>query len=1322
MESSIEKLPHVTISGGLLSHESMVRLMEIPDKTDTMKLSSYIDGKSARQLEGEIHELWEWAKERWDEFSNDFDEWDLTRQRSYWSLEFLRRLGFNPVYQRKNERLGKSADASLSFHISHRGWRDKDKSAPRLHVIKSTNDFDHRVDSNRATGSPHESLQKLLVLNEKVRWGILFNGKTIRLLREYYHIYTRGYVEFDLENIISDRRYDEFKMMYQVLHASRFRADESEKTPLDNFFEKSAAAGVKIGQLLRGNVHKAIEVLGNALLGDRLSAEWKDCPEKVEEFYAQILRIIYRIVFILYAEQRGMLPGADSFYGTEYSLTRLRREAESPIYADSEVDLWIGLQKTFKIVREGIPSLNVTGFDGDLFDPQFTRVIDELSCKNEDLLLAIRLLTTTEQKGVRQRISFLDLDVEEMGAVYESLLDYKPRIVQKAINVNGCFYREGQFALLPQSVERKSTGSYYTHKSLVSLLVQSALAPVLENRLKVIEGRYKSKGKKRQQAKMDALLNLNVCDPACGSGAFLLAAMDFLGLELARINTGFVNPSEQKIRIARREVLQRCIYGVDKNPLAVELTKMSLWLHAFVRDLPLNFLNHHIKVGDSLVGATESSIESGIPPKAFVALRGQKSTGIPSEDMKAQRLIRKHLKLQEASGSQTVLIEHEMRSERPRIADQLARLESLPETSIDEVSSKARSYLVIASNPAHFKEVLVYNIWTSAFFWPLDKGSERLFPTNGALRTAVFGDVDRELERRVSDLASRLRFFHWRLEFPDVFAGAVGGFDCILTNPPWETLQMKENEFFAGLALSIEKAATQAQRRKEILRLGTTDSVLHDKYVTEWKSLKRFDSFLRESGLYGLSARGTINTYALFVERFWSLLSRDGLLGMIVPSAVATSYYMQDMFREMVKREALVSLFDFENKKALFDIHRMFRFCLLTLSGRQFTRKSIPMAFYCHDPEEIQEDLMAASLLSSSSESVGPSGSTGRVVRLASEDFELMNPNTLTCPLLRSSRDYEITHRIYKRVPILIKRDSVSGEVRNNSWRISFQRNFDMSGDSRHFHDVRETDGTPLDDRVEGSQWMVDGEKYVPLYEGKMIWFYDHRYNSVQETSGQQGTGRATTESEHKDSHYAPMPRHWVSAGEFESRVPEWYQREWFIGFRDITNAMNQRTMVCSFVPRYAAGHEMPLVLSPEDSRRLCSLVANLSSIPLDYIAKQKVPGTHMSFFILEQLPVFSPRTYGDTLLNYIVPRVVELMYTSYDMKPFAKDCGFERRPFKWNAARREILKAELDAMYAHLYDFSLDDYRYILSKFKVDSSLYLDKYLELKPQLEELM
>lgn len=783
-----QRIVNFSVSGGILSQD-FVESLCAPRCTDQYAQASTFappggPPPTPAELEGNIAAAWELALENWDLVRGHLSRVlkdDVSAARSRWILPLLQLLDFDPQYQAANIKVGE--DERLSFSLSHRGW--KGDGAPIAHTVAPGQGLDEKM-PGKAQRSPHDTLQTFLNTSSSERWAPLSNGHFFRILRDFHHTYTKGYVEFDLEGMFESRTFSDFRALYRLAHASRFVPDSDGLTPLDHFYETSQAAGVAVGGDLRKNVKRAIERLANGFMTPELVERLRGNDEASRGFYSEVLQVIYRMLFLLFAEQRALLPGRETLYAQEYSMAALRERAQGDLPRwDEHVDLWEGLKITFRMMHEGVPELGIFAYDGMLFDPTLTPTLDPLGCRNADLLAAVRDLTFTEKGGVLQRISYVDLGVEELGSIYESLLDYAPRLAATNEEFEADEHgrkvkydaHAGQFFLDPRGMTRRSSGSYYTHPTLVGKLVGWALVPTIEKRL--------AEAGPDPKAREAALLDIKVCDPAMGSGAFLIAATNTLALYLARARTGDDYPSEAELRRARHDVLINCIYGVDKNPMAVQLTKVSLWINAACPDVPLTFLDHHLKCGDSLVGATPELLATGIPDAAFKAVSDE------AVEKEAASAARKRNKQERERWHRDGAVKPEIPGLRVTLletaADQ-ARWQALNELAERDPGLAQTEYEKYRLSEAYRGPKLEADLWTAAFFWEPRPGATA--PTEGLLRTLQSnpGGVPSELLEEVQRLAERYRFFHWYLEFPEVFRDRANpGFDCILGNPPFLT-------------------------------------------------------------------------------------------------------------------------------------------------------------------------------------------------------------------------------------------------------------------------------------------------------------------------------------------------------------------------------------------------------------------------------------------------------------------------------------------------------------------------------------------------------
>ena len=1318
----------INTSGGLLTDELVSKLRqrqcgESAVRPETFALPNTEPPEEA-DLETEIGDTWDTLRERWDELTMDetLFHMDVSDARTKWILKLFQNLGFEPVFQRENLVVG-----GIEANLSHKGWPDGEiesygemegRTAPIIHTVEPEQKLDEKPeDAPRGAKSPHDTLQEFLNASDEHDWAVVTNGLTLRVLRDFYHTYTRGYVEFDLENMFTSRNYGDFRALYRLCHATRFIqpvvADEEDdiESPLEQLYQVALSTGVKVGQDLQSNVVSAIETLGTGLLSQEIREYLEEGgEEEAKAYYQEVLLLVYRLLFLMYAEQRGMMASRDSLYTDEYSITNLREKAETRRSgSDRNTDLWHGLQSTFRLVEKGDDELGVPCYNGMLFDSERLEWVSASECSNDDLLDAIEDLTLIEHEGTRQRISYADLGVEEIGSVYESLLEFTPRLATEVIELEDRTVSRGEFYLDDRGIERKETGSYYTDPRLVQELVQSTLKPIVEDRLE---------GATTTAEREEALLDITVCDPASGSGAFLIAANNFLAQRLARIRSDSNYPPEDHVRGARRDVLQHCIYAVDLNPMAVELAKVSLWINSAVKDKPLNFLDHHIKCGNSLIGTNSKLLEEEFPVEAYETAGGR--------DWHVGNKIRKQVRnenKERLKGSSESSLQ-QWGAGKEEYIDIAEQLDEIEEEDTTDIKKKKELYDELRDSEAFKQEKLAYDVWTAAFYWPMD-GSTSEYPSPSSIEKIrrnpnPDNEALQELIDRATEIAEHQRFFHWELEYPEIFGNSSSGFDCILGNPPWERVKFQEKEFFATRDKEIADASTKSDRQELIQQLEEDDPELHQEYQDALRASQNTSEFLRESGKYELTAKGDVNYYPLFTGLARNLISSRGRVGMVVPSGIATDYYTQDFFRDLIENKQLVSLYDFENSKGIFqDVHRSYKFSLITLTGRDLPAQVADFAFYLTEVQQLQDE--------------------ERHFSLTEEDLRKINPNTGSCPIFRSQSDAEVAQRLYEGAPVLINE-----EAGDNPWGVSISRIIDLNGDSDLLfsEDDLVDVGAQLNENL---NYVDSGNRWLRVYEGKMINIYNHRSASTYTVEGSQRSGRSTKTEANQllDPEYLVETRFWVEEDDVNNKNGDW-SRDWYFSYMDVCAATNKRTMIAGIIPESAPSFSLRVLTDcSEDAPRICCLLGNYNSFSYDFAARQSVGGVHLSDHVVKQLPVIPPEWYTDDILEFVVPRVLELSYTAWDLAPFADDVWAEASdgvrkaikeqwnsnselydnklqepnwvnrssinddqfpypPFKWNMERRNEVRAQLDALFARLYGLDRDDLDYLLDTFPV--------------------
>lgn len=537
----------------------------------------------------------------------------------------------------------------------------------------------------------------------------------------------------------------------------------------------------------------------------------------------------------------------------------------------------------------------------------------------------------------------------------------------------------------------------------------------------------------------------------------------------------------------------------------------------------------------------------------------------------------------------------------------------------------------------------------------------------------------------VDDPAVDSKAVDWKKTFPQVFERDTPGFDCVIGNPPWERMKLQEREFFDGRDSAIATASSAARRRELIETLKTKNPELYALYQQAQQRTEANLGYIRTSGRYPLTGKGDINTYAVFAELAYTLVADHGLVGFLVPSGIATDNTTKEFFANLVQTKVLSGLYDFENRKKIFtDVDGRFKFSVLLFGGRRQTSDAVDFVFFAHLMDELKEPK--------------------RHIKLSAEDIRMMSPNTLTCPIFRSSRDADITKTVYRNVPVLMDRTRKDG---GNPWGIKFMRMFDQTNDAELFHTAETLKGMQF--KRDGAVWKKGKQTFLPLIEAKMIQRYDHRAAGVvvdESNWMRQGQTVATSSAQHQNPEFTAEPRWWVDKQAVVKSLSG--ETDFLLGFKDITSATNQRTMIASAVPLSGfVNHFVIIQTNMQAAKSLC-LLANLNSFAFDFVTRQKVGGVTLNFFIVEQLPVFAPDFYSDkcpwdkkkTLEQWISERVLKLTCTSNDMLPLAQAAGFGPGVHKWKDAERRKLMAELDAAFFHLYGIGRDDVSYILSTF----------------------
>jgi len=753
-------------------------------------------------------------------------------------------------------------------------------------------------------------LQEALNAGDRALFGLAADGRTLRLMRANSAMTRPAWIEADVSRIFGQGLFADFSVLWLLIHQSRFGKSGSPPSDcaLERWRDKGREQGVKARDRLRDGVEEALKLLGEGFLQHRDNTALVQVLETgaldAQSYFQELLRIVYRFIFLFTAEDRGLLrPKAQEetpeakLYAEGYSLARLRIKAVRSLARDRHHDFWDGVRVVFRGLARGEKRLALPALGG-LFAPDRAPHLDRARIENRFLLATIEHLAWMREDGARVRVNWRDMETEELGSVYESLLELTPRV---SASERTFAFAEGAET---NGNARKTSGSYYTPDSLVQLLLDSTLDPVVEEAVAKNLGR-----------EAEALLDLDILDPACGSGHFLLAAGRRLAARIAQLRSPG-SPSADDYRHALREAARHCLYGVDRNPMAVELCKVALWIETVEPGKPLSFLDNRIRVGDSLIGIFDlKMLAGGIPDEAYKALTGDNKT-----------VARHYRKINKAQRDGTRDQHRLPFAEPPKdLADDFAKVEAMPEDDVDQVTAKAIADTRARRTDSWWRLKTACDLFVSVFFIPKTEqlsdpargirgDTDQRIPTTDAVWRAARGETpDHQLVAHAVNTAGDASAFHWPIEFPDVMRR--GGFDVVVGNPPWERVKLEEREFFAFRAPDIAKASKRSARDCLIKALteapeGSPERRLHQAFELARRTAEAASIFARESNRFPLTGTGDVNTNALFAELFAD--ATRGRAGMIVPTGIATESTTASFFAALIADNRLAQLLDFE--------------------------------------------------------------------------------------------------------------------------------------------------------------------------------------------------------------------------------------------------------------------------------------------------------------------------------------------------------------------------------------------------------------------------
>ncbi|MDW9959467.1 N-6 DNA methylase [Sinorhizobium meliloti] len=1117
-------------------------------------------------------------------------------------------------------------------------------------------------------------LQAELNANSRALWGIATDGMRLRLLRDNDSLTRPALIEVDLDKIFRESLHDEFTVFWLLCHHTRFGFGDGnpDDCPLERWRGLGQSEGVTARGRLRDGVEKALFHLGtgflehpaNSAVRDRLltsavaNGQENDLSEgrpanvssrlTVQDFHKQLLRLVYRLIFLMTAEDRNVLldpaagKDASTLFQRGYSTDRLRERSRVRAAWDRHADAYQGIRILIRAAAFGEPRLGIPALGG-IFAVDQCPDIETLPIFNHRFLQALYHLSWMEHAKSLVRINWRDMETEELGSVYESLLELTPAITE---NASRFYFVKGEGDVstnrreAAQDNSRKLTGSYYTPDPLVQLLLDQALEPLIERKIA------------ENPTDPEVLLTLDVIDPACGSGHFLLGAARRIANTLAELRTSG-SATEIDYRHAMRDVIARCIYGVDRNAFAVELCRLALWLESVETGRPLGFLSNRILHGDSLVGVRNPEmLRRGVPEAAFEALTDADDKTVSSEIKRWNR------ELRTGKAATGMLAEYSIPEEIVTAAEELL---AMPAETLEDIVAQQTAFNDLVKQDSWKRFKLSGDAYVSAFFVP-KVGPVSVRDTNGIPTTDTVWSALREgtPAPTFSNIAKQRASFDWYLAFPQVFE--KGGFDLVLGNPPWETMSPDAKEFYSKYDGGVRFLAKdeQAARINELLSLPGVqqewDAYCRDLYVSA--------NFFKKSGRYMLFAEGNLgkgdfNVYRMFVELALQIVKPGGRAAQFVPENLYNGANAAAIRAHLFDSCELLTLVGFENTGGIwFETDTRLKFCLYVAvpGGRT---ESFSAAFGVNSHEKL------ASL------------KEGLPIEIPVALVREFSPEAQAVAEVAHRSDIEIARKLYTRYPRF-------GEVVDGLPTRQYAAELHMGNDRDDF---------------EGSA------RGLPVFEGRMVEAFDYRAKAYVSGRGRAAVWRPLPfGAEGKEI----LPQWRIAQDAIPQKIGDRWTR-YRLGFCDVASPTNQRAFVAALIPpMVVCGDKVPtLELSDRRPESHLLLLGVINSICMDFLVRKKI-SLKMAFNIVDSLPL--PRSFGRGSVEMaIAQRALLLAAAGSEMADFWRSSadlvGLDVKRFspETDPAKRRKLATELDVLVARdLFGLSKTDMTYLLDPSEV--------------------
>ena len=1065
------------------------------------------------------------------------------------------------------------------------------------------------------------------------RWSILTNGREWRLYTSRISASTTNYLGID-----TDGEHPEPLRYLAALFG--FATYDGDDPKIDEFFDQARRKAVQLEKNLRSKILAAdglfLDIV-KGVMGHDMKRKFHQAD--LDRAKETALTVMYRVWFVLYAESRSLLPVDDPKY---YPISlRFVHAALDKYEGDPKGhDCWDSLLKLFGSIRDGSPSHNLPQYNGGLFSARPD--MDSISVRNEFIVPALRSLLETDG----QAVDYGDLGVRHLGSIYESLLEFEVRQADRNImlledkgNVREVAtkaestysYKKNDLYLVSGAgiAARKASASFYTPDEIVSFLVKQGLDPILEARRKKVAAdvrKYKKDpSDQNRRACMDRILDIQVLDPAMGSGHFLVEALNritewSIGVlashpdhplvsEIDKDRRDVVNAQEKRgvtidpslltaDVLLKRRIMKRCIFGVDLNSLAAELARLSLWLDSFAIGMPLTYLDHHVKQGDSIIGGWLADI--GDPEDA--TMDEWLSNPVDHGAILDRVAHAPDITVEQARSSKKNHEEFKKHTEMHRIVLDVMTASTIDPSIIPPKTKRKDAYIRRLANPSSADK---------------DALSSR---------------------RRADELAEKYSFFHWDLEMIDAFTDARRGFDLVVGNPPWKKPKPSKNEFFTPhdpKFRSLKPNTKKNKRAKKILK-NPEVAKSYEEYLRPFKERGAFYKTFKMQG------SGDKDLWKLILERMLSLVTDGGAISVVLPSQILGAAGSADLRRKMLGLD-IVQVYVFENRKKIFPIHSSQKFLLLTVRNQQGGNDEFPAAFYLYNMSSLN----------------GGQTESGKFTVCSKQQIATASPTELIIPEV-SERSRALLERLSKFKPL--------GEPSDDGWLVSLTRGFHTANDTDIFSDDREG-------------W--------PVIRGENMHQFNHDF-STPDFTAERAKGLAIMEKKK------------VYAG----RCRDFYE-SYVIVFRRITAPTNTRTTIACIIPphKFYADTLINIVLTKnrrialgdEYNQKTAYLCGILNSMTFDFTARSKAQTTMVT--MIKTLPVpTSPRHYDDI--------AVMSARLACGWNGAAKDFAalaesLDIKPKVLSPAERIDITAKLDALVAHAYELSKEEYQMILDSFK---------------------